>query len=409
MTAPRLGIMFALIAALAPPAHADPCAEADRQFAAGHYAAGRQLLADVLDDPQATPAQRARARDALARFYEQLVGSEFQPRLHWQAIVDMGLPADDPAVVNARKQLARLAANDVKYAEPNRIVAEANSMSDDPAEFRARIADLRAAAEQYADYPHMARLYHTIGVNYMWLEEYGPAIGAFDEALAIRPAIDLIHPTGAFCDRAVFEWMHRNVPTMAWSVIAAIAAIWAVAFLALRRWRMLQARHALVAAIALAGWCALFFGAVAVVKELDFPKPVAAFVSPIEVHSSLGDTGAEHLHSLFWYGLAAVAGGVLFTTVSAAIRRGALRLGANLIVSLALSGALMMLAYLDHYSRDVVYLRRGQGPASYLTSTFNFHVKTFKLNPPEPDEESEDHPPAGPTDRHNGGGEEDPS
>ena len=403
MTAPRPAILAVLLAAAAASAAADPCAEAQRQFADGHYAAGRQTLVDVLDSTDATTDQRARARDALAHFYEQLVGSELQPALHWQAVVDMSLPATHPILANARKQLERLAENEVTYADPNRMVEDANFLSDDPGEFRTRIADLRAAAQQYPDYPHMARLYHTIGVNYMWLEEYGPAIDAFDKALEIRPAIDLIHPTSAFRDTAAFEWMHLNVPAVAWSVIAAIAAIWAAAFLALRRWRTLQPRHALVAAIVLAGWCALFFGTVAVARHFDFPQPAESFVTPIEIHSSLGETGAEHLGGLFWYGLAAVAGSALFTTVSAAIRRGPLRLGANLIVSLALSGALTMLAYLENYSRNVVYLHRGDDPASYLTSTFNFHVKTIEINQPEPPPESDEDRQEDPRDEPAGG------
>ena len=138
------------------------------------------------------------------------------------------------------------------------------------------------------------------------------------------------------------------------------------------------------------GGGAVFFGTVALVKDLEFPEPIEAFATPIEIHTSLGQTGAAPLMSLFWYGLAAVGGCVVFTTVSSAIRRGLWRLGANLAVSLVLSTALMTLAYLAHVSRPAVYLRTGPGAESYLTSTFNFHVKTIEAELPEPGEEPPD-------------------
>jgi len=401
MTARRLAIVVVGLCASSALRAADPIAEAETAFAAGRYLAGRKILVDALDVLAIPMDQRARITDRLARFYEQTVGSRTRPQRYWQAVTEMPLPTDHPAVVNARRQLERLAENDRLYAEADRIVSDANFLTDDDAELRARIADLRAAARQYPDYPHMARLHHTIGVNSLWLKEYGPAIAAFDEARQIRPAIDLIHPTSAFREMALIEWMHQNVPTIAWSVIAGLVVIWLVAFVALRRWRRLRWRHALVAGMALAGWCAVFFGAVALVKDLEFPKPVEAFVSPIEIHASLGQTGAEPLQSLFWCGLAAVAGSVLFTTVSGGIRRGWLRLGANLAVSLALSGALIALVYLKHYSRDVVFLRTGPGAASYLSATFNFHVKTIEANLPEPGPDEQEAPANPP-----GGGEE---
>ena len=78
-------------------------------------------------------------------------------------------------------QLARLAANKVKYAEPDNAVRGANQSLKNgdrtPAELRkrteevhARIADLHAIAEQYPDYPHMAHLYHIVGVNHLWIK-----------------------------------------------------------------------------------------------------------------------------------------------------------------------------------------------------------------------------------------------
>ena len=386
MTALRLGISVVLCWTVAATGD-EPIEQANRQFDQGNYTEGCRTLTNALDTMPLTVEQRARIRDSLARFYEDVVGSEFRPRLHWQAVVDADLRRDHPLVVDARKQLVRLAANDEKYAEPDEVVADANFLTDDRDEIRARIADLKAVAEKYPDYPHMARLYHTVGVNHMWLKEYGPAIDAFDQALEIRPAIDLIHPTSAFRATAVREWMHENVPTIAWSVVIGIGGLWAIAFVALRRWRKLRGRDALIASIVLAGWCAVFFGTVAIVKDFEFPQPVEAFATPIEIHTSLGQTGAETLISLFWYGLAAVVGSVLFTTVSGAIRRGTIRFAVNLLVSLALSGAMMTLAYLAHVSRDAVYLRSGHGAKSYLTSTFNFHVRTIPLS--QPDDESD--------------------
>jgi len=400
MTTVRLGILAVLLSgsfALG----ADPCAQADAQFDAGDYAGGRKTLVDAIDTLPLTLDQRARVNDRLARFYEDLVGSELQPKRHWQTIVEIPLAPDHAAIVNARKQLARLAASEAEYAEPHEAVRYANYPpdSDDrtPDELRARreevharIADLHAMADQYPDYPYMAHLYHTIGVNHLWIKEYAPAIDAFDKALELRPAIDLIHPTGTFRAAAILEWIHENVPAIAWSVIALVAAIWVVAFVTLRRWRKLKYAHLLVAATVMAGWCALFFGTVAIVKDREFPVPSEAFVEPIEIHVSLGQTGAEHLMTLFWYGLAAVGGSVLFTTVSSAIRNAWLRLGTNLAVSLVLSAALMVLAYLGHFSREPVFHRSGHGAGSYLKSTFNFHLKTIEADLPEPDEQFDD-------------------
>ena len=383
--------MSVVLVCTAAAAAAGPIEQADKQFDRGDYTEGVQTLTNALDTTVMPAEHRARINDRLARFYEDVVGSEIRPQRCWQASVDGDLPDDHPAVVNARKQLARLAANDKKYAEASQIVEDANFLTDDQDEMRARIVDLHALAEKVPDYPHRARLYHTIGVNCMWLKEYGPAIDAFDRALEIRPAFDLIYPASAFRERAVIEWIHENVPTIAWSLVGALAVIWAIAFVALRRWRKLRWRDAMVASIVLAGWCAVFFGTVAIVKDFEFPQPVEAFSTPIEIHASLAETGAGTLMSLFWYGLAAVAGSVLFTTVSAAIRRGTLRFGVNLLVSLTLSGALMMLAYLAHVSRDAVYLRTGKGAGSYITSTFNFHVRTIPLSEPDddPDETGE--------------------
>lgn len=400
MTAARFGILLILLSA-SPALAADPVVQADAQFDAGDYAAGRKTLVDALDTLPLTLEQRARINDRLARFYEELVGSELQPRRHWQTIVEMPLPPDHPAIVNAREQLARLAADEQKYAEPHQAVRYANYPPDHsnrtPTELRARreevharIADLHAIAEQYPDYPHMAHLYHTIGVNHMWLKEYAPAIDVFDKALELRPAIDLMHPTGTFRNKAILEWVHENVPIIAWTVIALLADLFAIAFVFLRRWRRLRWSNALVAAIVLAGWCVLFFGVVAIVKDREFPVPAEAFAEPIEIHVSLGQTGGEHLMPLFWYGLAAVGGSVLFTTVSSAIRNGLLRLGANLAVSLVLSAALTVLVYLGHFSREPVLHRTGNGAESYLKSTFNFHVKTIPVNSPESGEEFDD-------------------
>jgi len=382
-------------------AAADPCDQADAQFADANYAAGRKTLVDALDTLDLTLDQRARINDRLARFYEELVGSELQPKRHWQTLADMPLPPDHSAIVNARTQLARLTANEAKYAEPHQAVRYANYPPENadrtPDELRkrteeihARIADLHAIALENPNYPHMAHLYHTIGVNHMWIKEYSPAIEAFDKAIELRPAIDLIHPTGTYRTTAMLEWIHENVPAAAYAVIALIALITTAAFVALRRWRKLRWAHALVAAIVLAGWCAVFFSAVAIVKDLEFPVPAEAFAEPIEIHVALGQTGGEHLMPLFWYGLAAVAGSVLFTAVSSAIRNGVLRLAANLTVSLVLSAALITLAYLGHYSRQPVFHRTGNGAESYLKSTLNFHLKTIEAELPEPGEDFDD-------------------
>lgn len=402
MTARRIGLVTVLLGALVAPAGADAQGRARQQFDDGDYAGGRKTLLDALDAPDLALVERARIRDALARFYEEVVGSEIQPKRHWQAVAEMPLAADHPLAVGAREQLARLAANEKTYAAPHQAVRYANYPPTDldPTggdrqqarrdELLARIADLRAAAEQYPDYPHMAHLHHTIGLNYMWLKAYRPAATAFARALELRPAIDLIHPTSTHRSTCILEWIHQTVPAIAWWVIGAIAAAWAGAFVALRRWRKLTWTHAWVAALLLAGWCAVFFGTIALVKDLEFPEPTEAFATPIEIHTAPGQTGDEPLMSLFWYGLAAVGGCVAFTTVSSAIRRGLWRLGANLAVSLVLSTALMTLAYLEHVSRPAVYLRTAPGAAATLTSTFNFHVKTIEAELPEPGEESPD-------------------
>ncbi len=107
MIALRIAMTVALLAMLVAPVGADVRDRARRQFDDGDYAGGRKTLLDALDAPDLPVVERARLTAALARFYEDLVGSEIQPRRHWQAIVDMPLAADHALAVDARENLTR--------------------------------------------------------------------------------------------------------------------------------------------------------------------------------------------------------------------------------------------------------------------------------------------------------------
>ncbi len=360
-----------------------PLQEARRHWAAGEFDAGRRVLRAAGRDGSVSPAARADALAALAAFDEEIVGSHRMARRDWKDILRLDLPDGHPLAARAVREIARIDGYDETWAAEDAIVDGSRSLTEDPAEIRARIADLRALLERSPGYPRRAVAHHLVGVNCMWLEDWGGAVAAFDKAIALRPAIGLVHPAPHYRRKANRAWIEEVVPPAATAAVTVLSVLAVVFFLRSRAWRRIGKRQLLVVSAVMALWLIAVLG----VSWCGYGGPPGAmdydFVTPVEVHTGPFMEGGSAILPLLWCGLAGIAAVFLFALGTAGIRQRVCRLALNLLFAALMCGSLTVLWYMEQFF-DASY-RYGEG----LSATYVFHVRDITMPIPEEDVDGE--------------------
>jgi len=358
----------------------EPVKKAQGLWAEEKYNDGRQVLIAASEDASLHPATRAAVLASLAEFDEDSVGSHSMAEKSYKKILALGLEEDSPSVVQAKKQITRIGGYRSAFAKQDAILDNARSLTEDREEILARIADLGKIVDETPDYPRMAKVHHFIGVNAMWINRWADAVEAFDTAIALRPAIGLIHPSPQYRKTARKQWLLAVVPLSAWTATGVLGVICIASFMLGRGWRRVGRRRLVILVIIAAAWVGSVGIACLFVPETPDHKIESNFTPPVEIHRGLFMEGAENLLPLVWFGLLGIVGTFLFALGTAAIRRMFLRIIANLLFAVLLLGNLTTIYYMKHCFD--ASLKSGDG----VSSSIIFHVKDITAPIPEPDE-----------------------
>lgn len=315
-------------------------ATARRHFEAEAYGEGLQELNEASRRLRRDHRAYAQILVALARFYEEYAADYRRVRSYVREIRKLPLPADHPAVVQAKQIVLRLDAVEAEYGAAEALLRKvAVSQYDEEAQ-RRRVAELRGLIEQYPDYPRLAVAYHYLGENRLKLERYRKAYFAFDEALELKPGIGYSLPTETRKERAFELWVRRDLAIASWAVSGAVLLLAALSFFASRPWRWLRVRHGQVLLLVVVLWWLSFRIAVASLGDSLAREP-GQFPGPVYWYSQLGTPLSEVLDTLWVYGLAGLLGAYTLALVASRRRPRFTWAFASAAIALVLFAALM--------------------------------------------------------------------
>ncbi len=317
-------------------------------FAEKRIVEGRSLLMAALRTKGRPPEHEARVIDALAEFSEKHADSPRDAVRYWRRIERMKLPEKHPMKVSARMNIARVRAENVKWAKENAVLEGALIVALDPEAVGERIAALREIVDTKPAYPHLAKAYFFLGRSLLEAKRYGEAWDALETAQRMLPGLRFTVGIDTSLASARANWLRLTASRVTRWVLGGLLVGIAAAFFAGAPWRVLGARHlALAAALAVAWWAA-FRTLAWWAGGLRFEIPTESFAEPAFASAARGSPGSGLLDVLFVYGLVGMAGAFALAAATARLRlrwTGAL---AGATVSFVLFGALLSAFYLRH-------------------------------------------------------------
>ncbi len=376
-----LTLLFCLFAACAYSNQPDPVADAEHLFQNGAYREGLAVLTTAHGDPTLTPEQHAVVLQALGRFYENLVGNHAMALNFYQKLLTLNLPTDHPGQQLARQEERRLRNEEQIYVEQDRALREFQSALDtlEASELIERIAQLQALMDEYPDYYKLPEVLYTLGMTYLAQKNFRQAIASFQNALALKPALDIYYlAVTPQIQIAYTQWKRTLAQRFAWGTLAILGVVSAALFYAARPWRWLRWRHLSVGIGLAAGWWGLFT-LTALWLSRNFQVPGHALEAlrtklPSLVRAVSGSPGSDILRTLFLYSLVGLGGTFIFAIGLSRLKWRWIACGLNAIVGFLFVTASLTVFYLRYCDDHGEFIPTAdQGVVRYLNGAVYLH------------------------------------
>jgi tetratricopeptide (TPR) repeat protein len=374
-----LVFIFVLAAVLSARAETFSPGDAQALFDKGEFVAGVNLILKNINSPD--PAVKASALLTYGQFYQDMVGSNEEALRYFSQVIKTPLIFTHPLKTAAQDRIAIIKLLKTQFASQDRFLDNVRVPEQmDKNQIIAQAASLEKFLIDNPDYYRNAEIYYNLGRDYFALDKFHLAAAKFSQAIAIKPAIDLILPAGKYARQARQRWLRYAVKTVADSLITALAIIALAAFLLARPWRFVKFRH-LLAGLGIAILWTLVFAAafkLLTVNAAYFAQRAAklGISAPIFVRSGPGGPYWNIITALFTSGLIGLAIVYVFAIGLGRIKRRWAAMLLSLIFSLAVFCSLATMFYMRYCDQKSTFDSPRAGEVSSYLGFGNYFLTT---------------------------------
>jgi tetratricopeptide (TPR) repeat protein len=359
-----------------------PEAQADALFAKGEYLGGMNILTKALNNPD--PLERAKALEAYAKFYENLVGNAGYTLNLYEDILRVNLPADHPIKASAQKEIGRLKSIQSKYAAEDNIIKRLQAPEIlSPEKNEQQAEQLISIIDKKPDYYRIHEIYYLLGRNYVAMEKYYQAYGLLKKSIELKPAINFYMPVNVYKDMAYVKWVRLVVNSATRSITGVLLVVTIIAFYLSRPWRWLKLRHiTILLAVALL-WLAVFGISYKLLSNPKLSDQLIADISaamPAFVDSGAGGPNWQVVQNLFLYGLVGISGLFVFTIGTSGIKSRPAALLINAAFGLLLFATLTTIFYMQNCDQKSAFASESQDGIGYYVNGGNYFL-SFGMEP----------------------------
>ncbi len=367
--------------------------DAQKQFTAGQFQDGVNILRRAAAEKTASEQERLQASLALAGFYADQVG-DFQRASQvlkralspWKNMNSVKVSQDAQHQLDQWETLRKQETALFPKIREMKQLTFTRRIVGNPSQarrLRQNINTLSSIIKSRPDYYGLHELYYTLGLTHKVCDQPFAAWKAFRHALTLKPAMDLYMPVSRLEKETRLMWQIKFLRIGAGTLLCIVLLILTVTWYVQRPGRWFGFRHLAAGAVVAGVWVLIFhFGAVTP-QHLDNAHQLVnsdgIYPLPLYLHLKSGSPGSGPLNYLFYYGLAAVTGSFLFSAATGRFKRRLLATGLNFAFGLVLCTSLGTLFYLNHCQTNVEFYPRQTRVADLAKGCL-----AYPLSDPEP-------------------------
>ncbi|MCP4746237.1 MAG: hypothetical protein GY874_08865 [Desulfobacteraceae bacterium] len=338
----------------------NPIVQAEQAFKNQAYGDAIKLLNKAAFQTGADSRQRLDALYALATLYHDAVG-DFKRALRLLHQVRSDSPATSGIHQRAEAKIEQIANDAVRFSQQNKLIDALKRHSGRTGSTQAqysRIKLLQGLIETTPDYSGLHEVLYYLGLEYAGLEKYHKAIGAFNRAKKLKPAINFYLPVDVNLKKVTAQ---RDLILFQVGIkicTGLLLLITMVVFYQAKPWRNFSWKQIAISSGAILSWLLLFCLATLVLTPDTVPIEASSieikeFPQPLFVKGAAANTGIELMRNFFLYTLICMIGIMLFCAGISRmpVKTRALTLSfLSCVYSLFLIAAMLSLFYYYHLS-----------------------------------------------------------
>jgi tetratricopeptide (TPR) repeat protein len=379
------------VSAASSPPPADPAA-AERLIQEGNYRKALEYFRQALKKPGTSKEEKNQVLARLGLFYQHQVGDYSSARGYYEQVdrregtpASMVLQKAETAFAELKTMAAEYPRQDRELNRLKRIMLRPGGAASPKArtEVEAAVTALKRLLEEAPDYYRRHEVFFHLGMGRMALGHNWRSLSAFDEAVALKPAMHLYQPVRRLAQTARESGWRDTITTGAWSFTALFGVILLLTTICSRPWQWVSFRHLGIGITVLLLWWGGFqLAFVWIGSHSDAAEIVNRdnfYPNPTYVHTLPDTPGSELASRLFRYGGVAVVGVLFLSVTSARWRHRKVRMVLNLSLAVLLTLSLTGIFYLRHCDTESRLYTHEDG----LGGIWRGHL-AFRLSDPEP-------------------------
>lgn len=359
-----------------------PEGQAQALFAKGEYLGGMNILTKAVNDPD--PAGRARALDAYAKFYENLVGNAGYAMNLYEDILRVNLPADHPIKVSAQKEIGRLKSLQTQYAFEDNIIKKLQPPEIlSPEKNEQQAEQLHSIIVKKPDYYRVHEVYYLLGRNYVAMEKYYEAYKLLEKSIELKPGINFYMPVNVYKDIAYVKWVRLVINSVTRGITGVLLIVTIIAFYLSRPWRWLKLRHIMILLAVALLWLAVFGISYKLLSNPKLSNQLIADIGgavPSFVNFGPGSPNWQVAQNLFLYGLVGISGLFVFSIGTSKIKSRPAALLINVTFALLLFATLTTIFYMQNCDQKSAFASESKDGIMYYVNGGSYFI-SFGMEP----------------------------